>query len=109
MLTVQLFCICTVFLSFWVLRRTDRRWGRGTPGPAVVRRRVPALTRFLWDPCENRSQEFLAIAMATALTLRLLFPGDPFTGILIRHQAVGSIMVPSTVSIRQWLASSDSS
>ncbi|HEV2472456.1 MAG TPA: AMP-binding protein [Ktedonobacteraceae bacterium] len=38
-------------------------------GPAIVRRRVPAALGFLWDPCENRSQESLAIAMADALTL----------------------------------------
>ncbi len=38
-------------------------------GPVIVRRRVPALTGSSWDPYENRSQEFLAITMADALTL----------------------------------------
>ena len=36
--------------------------------PAIVRR-VPALTGSSCDPYENRSQEFLAITMADALTL----------------------------------------
>ncbi len=67
MLTVQVFGICAVFLSFWVLRRTER--GRGTPVPGNYSSSCACADGFLWNLCEDRSQEFLAIAMAAALIL----------------------------------------